>query len=122
VAIGGALLGTIFPQISATINLFDLRASADSGVGIGPAIANGSLILVGTVTTLGYFHFGARRRSGRLIQRAIWIEWISWVGHAFIAITLGTIFAGVYAAALTALVERWNFLMQFIFSFFLPTS
>jgi hypothetical protein len=113
-AIGGALMGTIFPQLSASINLFDLQAAQQSGEKIGLQLANGSIFLMGMLATLIYFHFGTLPFQGRLLQRAPWIEGISWIGQIFIAITFGTLFAGVYAAALTALIERWYFLTKFL--------
>jgi hypothetical protein len=36
------------------------------------------------------------------------------IGQVFIAITLGALFAGVYATAITALIERLDFIMQFL--------
>jgi energy-converting hydrogenase Eha subunit A len=41
------------------------------------------------------------------------IELLAWFGRIFIAIALGVIFAGVYSAALTAFIERINFLITF---------
>ena len=74
---------------------------------------NWGVILAGTLATLAYFHFGARRGSPGLIpSRAPWIEEIAGVGKLFIAITLGAIFAGVYAAAMAALVERVESIVQ----------
>src|SRR3989304_6088146 len=60
VAIGGAVIGTLAPQVFATINSFDIRASADLILAF-----NGAVILIGVVTTLAYFHFGGgRARQG----------------------------------------------------------
>ena len=53
-AIGGAVLGTIFPQIGASINLFDLD-TVPVGESILWRLLKGSMILVGTVSTLVYF-------------------------------------------------------------------
>jgi hypothetical protein len=114
VALGGAVIGTLVPQAFATVNAFDLGASANA---FG-SLFNGSLILIGTVSTLVYFHFGARAADDGLVHRPLVIEWIAAVGRVFIAITLGALFAGVYIAALTALVERlfavWDFIASFI--------
>lgn len=121
-AVGGALLGTIFPQIRAAVDMFDLISASQSGKNLISVFLSGSIAIIGTVTSLVFFHFGARRRAGRMGQRAPWIEWIAWVGQAFIAITFGTLFAGVYAAALTAMIERLNFLVSFLLSFFLASS
>lgn len=116
-AVGGAVLGTIFPQAIATMNLLDAGAIQESGKSVVMGLANGALILVGTLTTLAYFHFGVRSTPGGRPQRAAIVEWIAWVGQIFIAITFGALFAGVYAAALTALVERWQFVYDAIRSF-----
>jgi hypothetical protein len=39
---------------------------------------------------------------------------LSWVGQIFIAITFGVLFAGAFTAAMTALIERWSFILDFI--------
>jgi uncharacterized membrane protein len=65
------------------------------------------------ITSLAYFHFGARPQADGSMRRMGLIEIIAWVGRIFIGITLGAIFAGVYAAALTALIERISSLFDF---------
>jgi hypothetical protein len=116
-AIGGAVLGTIFPQISATINLFDMGAvNADENVLW--QLVRGGTILIGTLTTLIYFQFGAIRSKDRPAARPEWLVWLGLVGQFFIAITFGAIFAGVFSASLTALIERLYFLVNFVLSLF----
>jgi hypothetical protein len=83
---------------------------------------NGGIILVGTVTTLIYFQFGVRSQDGLVNKKPFWMEIISWVGQGFIAIAFGALFAGVYAAALTAMIERLSFLVEFIYSFIFPVT
>jgi hypothetical protein len=113
VAVGGAVLGTLFPQTQASINLFDLKA----GGSVSERIFEASIILVGTLTTLVYFHFSAKATpSGP--QGSHLVDILGGIGQVFIAITFGALFAGVYAAAMTALVERLSFLWSFIASFF----
>ena len=113
VAVGGAVLGTLFPQTQASINLFDLK----TGGSVSERISEASIILVGTLTTLVYFHFSAKATpSGPQGSRLVDI--LGGIGQVFIAITFGALFAGVYAAAMTALVERLSFLWSFIASFF----
>ncbi|HEX7973131.1 MAG TPA: hypothetical protein VF498_01875 [Anaerolineales bacterium] len=119
-AIGGAILGTIFPQALASINLYDLKAAQQSGGNVLVQLVNGSVVLVGTLTTLMYFHFGARPRLDQAPERSPLVEALAWVGQIFIAITLGALLAGVYAAALSALVERLHFLVQFLLPLILP--
>ncbi len=108
VAVGGAVTGTLFPQITATINMFDAR-SASSAAQFLNMILNGALILAGVTTTLVYFHFGARTTKDGSVRRFGLIELIAFIGSIFLAITLGVLFAGVYSAALTALIDRLHF-------------
>jgi hypothetical protein len=103
VAVGGAVIGTLSPQSFATVNAFELSGSPNPIA----ALINGALVLVGVVTTLAYFHFSGRVADDGVVRRPVLIEWVSRIGAVFIAITLGVLFAGVYIAALTALVDRW---------------
>lgn len=109
-AIGGAVLGTLFPQVSASVNLFDRQAMAATG----GSLLNSALILLGVISTLAFFHFGARARSAQAAERQRWIESLGQMGQIFVAITLGVLFAGIYAAALAALIERLASLVNFI--------
>ncbi len=68
-------------------------------------------MLVGTVFTLAAFHFSAGRAADGTPKRQPLIEAAAWVGRIFIAITLGALFAGVYMAALTAMIERLHFII-----------
>jgi hypothetical protein len=114
VTIGGAVLGTIFPQIQGTINQFGESAAKTNGFDPGLQLIYGLFVLVGTAATLMFFYFGARERPNQPPQRAKWIEAVAKVGKVFIGITLGALFAGVYLAALSALVERVTFMVEFI--------
>ncbi len=112
-AIGGAITGTLFPQILGTINSVDPSAYAISTSRWDQAI-NGFIIVVGTVTTLIYFHFGTREQPGQVNKRLPIIEKISIIGKVFLAITFGALYAGVYLSSLAALVERITFLWEFL--------
>jgi hypothetical protein len=101
-AIGGAVLGTLFPQIAASTELINFQSG---------------IVLIGTVATLIYFQFSARGEPDKKPARNRLLEIIGWGGQAFIAVTFGVIFAGVYAAALTAMIERLQFLLDFLLSF-----
>jgi len=115
-AIGGAIMGTLFPQIISTINLFDGQNNSQGLIWY--LVLESSFILIGTLSTLIYFHFGARSGANDPGKRAVWIESIAGVGKIFIAITFGAIFANVLIASLTAFVERWNFIGHFFLSLF----
>ncbi len=106
VTIAGALTGTLIPQVLGTINAFDMVAANARNIQFFEVVFSGAFILAGTIFTLIYFHFGARPKADGSMQRFGLIEISAWVGRIFIGITLGAVFAGVYAAALTALIER----------------
>ena len=112
ILIGGAVLGTLFPQIIGTINLFDLGTATANQISPVVQLVNAVLILVGTLTALFYFYFGAKTNLNQPPRRSQLIEVMAHVGQVFIGITLGALFAGVYSSALTALIERvssiWN--------------
>jgi hypothetical protein len=114
VTIAGALGGTLLPQVLGTIDAFDMNAASARNIGFIEAVSSGAVILAGTIFTLIYFHFGARPKADGSMHRLGLIEVMAWAGRIFIGITLGAIFAGVYAAALTALIERIASLINFI--------
>jgi len=114
VTVAGALIGTLIPQVQATIEFFDPQIAAARNITTAEVIGNGAVILLGVVTSLAYFHFGARSKPDGSMRRLPPIEILAWIGRIFIGITLGAVFAGVYAAALTALIERLSSLINFI--------
>lgn len=112
-AVGGAITGTLFPQILGTINSVD-PAVYDVTNNRWNQIINGIIIVLGTLTTLIYFHFGTQDIPGRQDKRLPIIEKVSQVGNVFLAITFGALYAGVFLTALTALVERLTFVWDFL--------
>lgn len=111
--VGGAVIGTLMPQSQAAIDGFDIRASG-SGLEAASRLLQGGIMLVGTVFTLASFHFSAGRAADGTPSRNRILEGIAWVGRIFIAITLGALFAGVYMSALTAMIERLSFVINFL--------
>jgi len=105
-ALSGAVIGTLIPQS---------RAAMDALV---PPTINrfieGSIMLAGTVLTLAYFQFSAKRAPDGTVKRNVILEILAWGGRVFIAITFGVLFAGVYMAALTAMIERWSSIIHFV--------
>ncbi|MBM3145633.1 MAG: hypothetical protein FJ010_11830 [Chloroflexi bacterium] len=108
-AIGGAIFGAVFPQTSAAIVSFETNN-----------FINGAILLVGTLSTLVYFQFGVRQAKTQPAKTTQIVKVIGWIGKIFIAVTFGALFAGVYVAALTALIERFHFLWTFIKEYVLP--
>lgn len=112
-AIGGAVFGTLIPQVQAAIDALDIR-SAGGGAATLTALLEGVIMLAGTVFTLGYFQFTANRAPDGSPKRNIAFEAVAWIGRIFIAITFGVLFSGVYMAALTAMIERLGSIINFI--------
>jgi hypothetical protein len=111
VAIGGAVMGTLIRQSMDSMNALNLQTA---GVDRLEKLGEGLVMLLGTITTLIYFHFGAKATTSGP-QRGKLINLLGWVGQVFIAITFGVLFAGVFVASMTALIERLNFIINFIF-------
>jgi hypothetical protein len=112
VAVGGAVFGTLLGQISASASPFNLSAP---GGGIS-RLLEGVIVLLGTIGTLFYFQFSARAAgsSGQPAKRPALVEGLALVGQVFIGVTLGALFAGVYASSLSALMERLGFIFTVI--------
>jgi len=113
VTIGGAVLGTLLPQISATFDGFDISLAVERNTNAAFMIVNGVAVLVGVIGTLAYFHFGTSQKPDGSVRQNALVNVLSWVGRVYIAITFGVLFAGVYMAALTALIERMDSMRSF---------
>ncbi len=110
-ALGGALAGTLVPQLYASV----LSVSpADYGGGsIGLALAIDALLLiVGTIAVLVAFHFTVPRagRLGSLWKKAL--EAVGGLGRALIMVTFGAVFAGAALTFFTVLMSRIEFLVS----------
>lgn len=113
VAISGALLGTLIPQMQATSTGISLKEG-------GAALLNGGLVLIGTLTSL--FVFSPRLRQADKELRPITL-WLQRTGRAFVVVSLAVAFSGALTSALTILIERlWELadftqlLLQFLSS------
>jgi hypothetical protein len=104
-AVAGAMLGTMYPQTMASIDMF------------GQDVLQGAIILAGTVATLAYFQFTLLGKSAPGGKRGWVMSTIAFLGQIFIAITLGALFAGAFSAALTALIDRIHSIVLFIDQF-----
>jgi hypothetical protein len=118
VAITGALTGTLFPQFMAAIGQFDLSGSPDLGL-MAEQFSYALVALVGTVVTLVYFQFGVRDKSETQTsgRRNALMRILAYLGQIFVAVTFGALFAGVFIAALTALIERTDFIINLFTGF-----
>jgi hypothetical protein len=125
VIIGGAITGTLIPQSSAAVVSLNPGSFPPPSTGnflellerllvwIEPVV-NVLIMLVGTVCTLLYFHFTAKKSPTGVGERPAVIEQAAKVGKVFIAITFGTMYAGALAATLIVLSERMDFLVNLV--------
>ncbi len=88
VALVGAVQGTIVPIVRET----GRWAARDR--------LEGAVMVVGVVTTLLYFQYLAVERHGE-VKRPRWLQGVSALGHAFIMVTLGALYAGAIIASLS---------------------
>lgn len=105
VALGGALLGALVPQVEATARA--LRS--------GPLV-DGLLIVVGTVCTLMVFNFAVPKPGGRT---SIWfrvVKWLGGVGRWFLIFAFGVAFAGALTASLSILIGRVQYIIDLLTS------
>ena len=103
----GAMSGTLIPLLDATAAVpdgiaSDLRALVDT-----------LIVFVGTVTALFYFQWQARRKDDGTPMQSVFSRGIRSVGKVFIVTTLAAIYGSTMLTALTILIERVGFLMQF---------
>jgi hypothetical protein len=110
-AVGGAVIGTLLPQAQASMNAFSPTAAGNPNFAF--RLLDGTVMLVGTIVTLASFQFSAARAQDGTVKRNSIFEGIAWFGRIFIAITFGVLFAGVYMAALTAMIERLSSIINF---------
>lgn len=124
-AIGGAIKGTIFPLAGGsggvvTANTIQLLfgENISNAPLIGLRLIFTGIMLIGTISTLMFFHFSAKSIPNQTPVRHRLVTIIAWIGQGFIAVTFGVLFAGVYIASLDAIIERLNFLWSVIKTFF----
>lgn len=112
-ALSGALLGTLMPQLDrATLSIFEgVRLDMSPAEQFSGLISNG-VMLVGTLGVLLSFHYvrGGRGPAARM-RDAVLLTWGS-LGRVFIWITFGALFAGLTLSRVTLFVERVQFLLD----------
>lgn len=110
-AIGGALIGTLIPQATAAMSEFDLGSV--TGPDALVRLFEAAIMFLGTVLTLAAFHYTVGRAADGTAEQSSFLNVLSKAGRVFVSITLGVLFAGVYIAALTAMIERLSSLILF---------
>ena len=107
-AIGGALLGTLIPQVVASGDV--PRYAADYGPALG--LLSGIIVVVGTIGVVLHLSFG-RGREGRLaaVRDALVRSW-GGLGRWFILVAFAAILATTFLSRLSLLVGRVQFLLD----------
>lgn len=101
VALGGAILGTLVPQLDAATN----PAVPDILKPLGQVVA-----VVGTVTGLTVFTFTARRPARHIVNRLL--NGSARIGRWFVLIGFGAAYGGVLIASLAFFADRVQYLIE----------
>jgi hypothetical protein len=104
VATGGALTGTLIPQIRATW----LSVSPPS---VGDLL-NNLVIIAGAATTLLAFQFWLGRGEGRATRGPTVMRLLRGVGRAFMIVALGVVYGGAILSGIAVLSERLGTLAE----------
>jgi hypothetical protein len=107
-AIGGALLGTLWPQIDATANLSTTADLYEPGWGLVSAI----VVLVGTIAALFHFHWKAGGEGRLAGVRDLFVRFWGGLGRWFVLIAFAAILATAFLTRLSLLVGRIQYLLD----------
>ena len=107
VAISGALVGSLIPQIAAT------GGAVQEGVGL-VGVVQGLVAALGTLLTLFYFAHRPQTAGSGLESRSWLSRSVRVLGGSFLVFGLGTAFAGAITSALTALVIRLSLIAELV--------
>ncbi len=115
VVVGGAITGTLIPQSMAAMTTLSPAAVTPTTGETGLERTISVLILLtGTVTTLIYFRFTARRTVTGEKERSWITSALAYVGRLFIAIAFGVMYAGVLMSTIIVLGERLQELVNLV--------
>lgn len=112
VAVGGALTGTLVPQVGATF----VSLLPDPALAVDPLeqMVSAAVLLVGTVCTLAVFWYGGRTLPNGKVARPLLVAPFARLGEVFLGLALGVLYAGVVAGSVAYLAERLNAILTAI--------
>ena len=107
-AISGAMLGTLLPQVDATANIKYYATR------YGPTLGwfSGAVVLIGTIGVLIHFHFGSGEEGPIARLRTGLVRTWGGVGRWFILIAFAAILATTFMSRLSFLAGRIQFLVD----------
>jgi len=115
VVVGGAVTGTLIPQSYAAMETLDPSVQAPlTGETGAERLFNILVVLLGTISTLLYFRFSAKRMPSGKPDRSKLLEGFAYLGRLFISVTFGVMYAGALIATLVILTERIQFLWDVV--------
>lgn len=114
-AIGGAIFGTLWPQISAMANIsVNPNHYPDTATDVGLVTwLNNIIIVLGTIGTFFYFTFAVRSHGLLGGLREGFVRFWAGMGRLMIIFTLGALFANTVSARVALLISRLQFLAHF---------
>ena len=112
VVVGGTITGTLLPQIRVAIKVFEPALMTGSPGEEIQKLAEGAMLTIGTISTLFYFRFTARRSLSGEGRRSRFNVWMANLGRLFIVITFGAMYAGALSASVIILAERVQFVYK----------
>lgn len=107
-AIGGALLGTLVPQVNATADVTHYVTRYGPGLGL----FSGVVVLIGTAGVLLHFYFDGSREGRLAMLRERIVQSWGGLGRWFIVIAFGAILAMTFVSRLSLLIARVQFLLD----------
>lgn len=102
-AVVGTISGTIIPLISQTAQL-----NTQDGLW---ALISSFILVLGVITSLLYFSYGARRNENGEIERGRVMKVIATIGQGFIVVTLGALYGAAILTSLTILTGQLELLL-----------
>jgi hypothetical protein len=117
-AIGGALFGTLLPQVSALINIsLNPLHYPDTENEVGLVVwLNNIIIVLGAIGTFFYFTFAVRTQGFLGGFRESFVRFWAGMGRLMLIFTLGALFASSFNSRVALLVFRLQFLMDSFYS------
>lgn len=111
-AIGGALVGTLLPQISALVNIsLNPNHYPDTENEVGLVLwLNNIIMVLGTIGTFFYFTFTVRSQGFLGGLREGWVRFWAGMGRLMLIFTLGALFANAFSSRVALLIARLQFL------------
>ncbi len=121
VALSGALLGTLIPQVAATGRAMAVGGADLSQLDGWLLVGRGALVVLGTVCALMAFYFTAHKQRG---LAGLWSRLVALAGGAgrlFLTSAFAAAFAGALTSALSLLAERLYRIIDFFARLLTPS-